>query len=100
MEKMDKYDCNTDDFISAIEGEPVIWDSKLDEYSDKIAKRNAWERVIAKFVEGFQEKESAEKTKIGMYNVYIICEDLNSGINSINCSVTSILNSFSKWNKK
>lgn len=60
-------DCNTEDFISAIEDEPVIWDSRLEEYSDKIAKRNAWERILKKFVENFDDKENAAKTKIGMY---------------------------------
>ncbi|KAJ8891230.1 hypothetical protein PR048_010745 [Dryococelus australis] len=36
---------NTEDFVSEIEKYPVIWDRTSDEYSNKTAKRNAWEAV-------------------------------------------------------
>lgn len=56
---------NTDDFISEIENFPAIWDLQNDDYSNKNAKRNAWEAVIAKFVPNFSEMSEAEKKVIG-----------------------------------
>ncbi|KAG8240303.1 hypothetical protein J437_LFUL014353 [Ladona fulva] len=52
---------NTDDFITEIENWPAIWDLKNDDYSNKTAKRNAWEAVIGKFVPNFNELPEAEK---------------------------------------
>ena len=52
---------NTEDFISEIENEPAIWNSSIDEYSNKIEKKAAWERVITKFY-----PESFGKNSLGL----------------------------------
>ncbi|KAF5307378.1 hypothetical protein FQR65_LT07095 [Abscondita terminalis] len=63
---MDFANVNVDDFITEIEKEPSIWNSAIEEYSNKIIKKNSWERVILKFVEDFSEKCASEKSKIGI----------------------------------
>jgi len=62
------FDCaniNIEDFISEIENWSAIWDLKHDNYSNKNAKRNAWEAVISKFVPNFNDMSEAEKKVIG-----------------------------------
>lgn len=56
---------NIEDFISQIENWPTFWDLKHDGYSNKNAKRNAWEVVISKFVSNFNDMSEAEKKVIG-----------------------------------
>ncbi|XP_008179367.1 uncharacterized protein LOC103308185 [Acyrthosiphon pisum] len=54
-----------EDFINEIENWSAIWDLKHDDYSNKNAKRNAWEAVISKFVPNFNDMSEAEKKVIG-----------------------------------
>lgn len=60
---------NIEDFISEIENWSTIRDLKHDDYSNKNAKRNAWEAVISKFVPNFNDMSEAEKKVIGKKNM-------------------------------
>jgi len=56
---------DTEELISAIEKQPAIWNSAINEYSDKIAKRNAWSNVITGFFADFAEKSPEDKRVLG-----------------------------------
>ncbi|XP_076758670.1 uncharacterized protein LOC143428003 [Xylocopa sonorina] len=55
---------STRDFISTVENEPTVWNTETAEYRDKIAKRNAWNRVVSKYVHNFSERNDAEQLNI------------------------------------
>lgn len=63
--KMESFDTET--FITAIQERPVIWDSRLREYSNKIAKRKAWEEINELFNAEFGEKTNKEKNDCGLF---------------------------------
>lgn len=46
---MESEEFNTDLFIDEIEKRPAIWNMNLKEYSNKIAKRKAWEEITLMF---------------------------------------------------
>ncbi|KAJ8881464.1 hypothetical protein PR048_017945 [Dryococelus australis] len=54
---------NIDDIITVIEQQPAMWNMPIDEYSNKILKRAAWEKVISRFMPDFDEKSQDEKNK-------------------------------------
>lgn len=64
MFKMARLDI--DRFISEIEQRPVIWDTRNDEYTNKLLKRKAWNELCNIFVPDFNGMDSAMKKKAGM----------------------------------
>lgn len=56
---------NTEDLIYEVEKNSAIWNSTLEEYVNKVEKRNAWYKVITNFFPDFDEKPSTEKNEIG-----------------------------------
>ncbi|KAJ9595405.1 hypothetical protein L9F63_013405 [Diploptera punctata] len=52
---------NTEYFIREIRTCPAIWDIKIDDYSNKVVKTNAWQEIITKFVPDFNEKSNWTK---------------------------------------
>lgn len=65
----DCVNMSIEDFISEVKNWSAICDLKHDDYSNKNAKRNAWEAVICKFVPNFNDMSEAEKRLIGKSNV-------------------------------
>ncbi|KAG8250857.1 hypothetical protein J6590_093220 [Homalodisca vitripennis] len=55
---------NTEDFITAVEGHPSIWDVSCDDYSNKHVKLNAWNEIITSFIEDFDERPLDEKNTL------------------------------------
>lgn len=56
---------NVEDFISAIEGHPAIWDSSIPEYSDTIKTEKAWIEICTQFDAEFNSRETKEKNMLG-----------------------------------
>lgn len=56
---MESFDTET--FITEIRNRPVIWDSRLPEYSNKVAKRKAWEEINEIFDSKFGKKKQIQK---------------------------------------
>ncbi|KAJ8713791.1 hypothetical protein PYW08_007411 [Mythimna loreyi] len=50
--------------ITEIESRPVIWDSRIKEYSDRSLKKEAWEELCAAFVPYYHESSVGEKNGI------------------------------------
>ncbi|XP_037295505.1 uncharacterized protein LOC115451994 isoform X2 [Manduca sexta] len=59
VRKMESFDTET--FIVAIQNRPIIWDSRLPEYSNKVAKRKAWEEINEIINSEFGEQTNEEK---------------------------------------
>jgi hypothetical protein len=53
---------DTEEIIVEVESRPVIWNSALKEYSNKQARRQAWEEIVEKFG---AELSKEEKNEIG-----------------------------------
>jgi len=58
---------DTELFISEVESNPAIWNTASQEYSDKVAKTNAWMNVFKKFVPDFDEKTTSDKKLLSKY---------------------------------
>ncbi|XP_037295506.1 caspase Dronc-like isoform X3 [Manduca sexta] len=64
VRKMESFDTET--FIVAIQNRPIIWDSRLPEYSNKVAKRKAWEEINEIINSEFGEQTNEEKNACDM----------------------------------
>jgi hypothetical protein len=53
---------DTEDFISEIEAQQVLWNTACEQHNKNTSKRNAWEEVILKFDPHFKNKTTGEKT--------------------------------------
>ncbi|XP_074041217.1 uncharacterized protein [Leptinotarsa decemlineata] len=62
---MDSSDFDADIFIEAIKSRPIIWNTTLPEYHDKIKKKDAWTEVCSLMCNGFEEKSEKEQNDIG-----------------------------------
>ena len=62
---MDKVDIES--FIREIENRPAIWDSRVDDFWNKVSKNKAWEEVSQKFVAGYKDMDNADKKQAGVY---------------------------------
>ncbi|KAG8323800.1 hypothetical protein J6590_106998, partial [Homalodisca vitripennis] len=60
---------NMEDFITAVEGHPSIWDVSCDDYSNKHVKLNAWNEIITSFIEDFDERPLAEKNTLSLFEL-------------------------------
>ena len=58
---MDSID--VEELIIEIESKPVIWNTVLEEYSNKQARKKAWEEIVAKFGEDLTENGKKELGK-------------------------------------
>lgn len=56
---------NTEDLIHEVENHPAVWDSSIEQYSNKNEKRNAWSEIIMHLIPDFEGKSPAEKNEIG-----------------------------------
>lgn len=56
---------NTEHFISEIEKRPGLYNIKIPEYSDKIAKQRLWTEIYEIFIENWHHLEAKEKDIIG-----------------------------------
>ncbi|CAH1392420.1 unnamed protein product [Nezara viridula] len=54
----------TEDLIKIIEKHKVIWDSGLEQYSNKNLKMDAWNQVMLHFLPDFEEKDEAIKNAV------------------------------------
>lgn len=61
---------DTDRFIIEVEQRPAIWDSRCNEYSNKLSRGKAWEELCDIFVPDFKEMDSVKKNKTGMFLHY------------------------------
>lgn len=52
---------NTEDLICEVKKLPAIWDSRLELYSDKTEKLNAWSKLMTIFIADFEERPMTEK---------------------------------------
>ena len=54
---------DVEELITEIESEPVIWNTALQEYSNKQARKTAWEEIVVKFGEDLTENGKKELGK-------------------------------------
>lgn len=56
---------STENFIEEIRIQPSIWDLNSSEYSNRMEKVKAWEKICCKVVPNFTNLDSNEKNKKG-----------------------------------
>lgn len=66
---MESFD--TELFIATIQSRPVLWDTRIPEYSNKIPKIKAWEEICDMFYLNFNEKTNTEKNLAG--KLFYLC---------------------------
>jgi hypothetical protein len=54
---------DTEEFIVEVESRSVIWNSALKEYSNKQARRHAWEETVEKFGEELSKEKKTRLVK-------------------------------------
>lgn len=74
--KMGSFDA--DRFIVEVEQRPAIWDSRCDEYSNKLSRGRAWEELCDIFVPDFNEMDSLRKNKAGgfLYHLFVFSSSI------------------------
>lgn len=58
---------NIESFILEIQNRPAIWDMTTREYSDRIAKKKAWEEISTLFIKDFETKTAKQKNEEGKF---------------------------------
>ncbi|XP_021931336.1 uncharacterized protein LOC110835438 [Zootermopsis nevadensis] len=61
---MSEKSFDTDLFIMEIEQRPALWNSGLNEYSDKNIRKKLWEEIVQRF--GGEEQDVLEKKQLGV----------------------------------
>jgi hypothetical protein len=61
----EKSTFDTDEFISTIKSFPCIWNYKMESYSNRTVKNNAWATISEMFTPNFEQKSKKEKNNIG-----------------------------------
>ncbi|XP_061705686.1 uncharacterized protein LOC133516679 [Cydia pomonella] len=63
MESDSEREINIENFIQEIQNRPAIWDMSKREYSDRIAKKKAWEEISTLFITDFATKNTKQKNE-------------------------------------
>ncbi|XP_061717171.1 uncharacterized protein LOC133525001 isoform X2 [Cydia pomonella] len=63
MESDSEREINIENFIQVIQNRPAIWDMSKREYSDRIAKKKAWEEISTLFITDFATKNTKQKNE-------------------------------------
>lgn len=62
---------DTDKFISSIQARPSLWDTSVEEYSNKTIKQAHWVEVAKDMNNYFEQMPSASQNEYGKFSLYI-----------------------------
>lgn len=65
MSNTKTYNFEPIDLIEAVEMRPCLWDKRIEEYKNKIARDKAWIEVCSILEPSFDQMEHGEKKKFG-----------------------------------